>query len=366
MKNTILFVSLISFAILFSWQYAMNENKPTAFVVHNPRLENNNQKKEKLSESQPIKIELPISEITEDTSENYLSQAEVLDALKKIKGSEDLNALVLSWKENACPACLNSLKQILANSKLDKELRSNAAFVLAKIGTRESIVALMQSLNKKTTSKSEKEFLQKISSESISAIYEPKGIGALAYVITGQQKGMIVNKLPTTLVSNMNNAIASFSDKNGVAFEISKQYWDTKNESIQKAIIDLNHPQTLAALALDAKETGDMLLQKNVLEKLATNPNSDNLDALMSITQKNSDQDAEISAKLNEWTQSHIQTDREGHLIDYLSNSDFSEKQRELAAELLTNITKNPDLLSPQENSQIQEALNKYRSNQNN
>lgn len=367
MKNKILFIGLILPAtLIFCWRYSTNQNQ-SSYSVPNTQLGNINQIKEELPKSllHPIKIEPLISDTTEKISENYLSQIEILDALKKIKGDADLNTLALFWKSNACQICLNSLKQILSNSNLNKELRTNAAFVLAKIGTQESVIALMQSLNKKIAPKSEKEILQKILSGSISAIYEPEGIGALAYILTGQQKGMMANRLPATLISNMNNAITTFSDKNGLAYEIGKQYFSTQNSNIQKAIIEIAPPQTLAALAVEAKATGDTLLQRNILEKLSSNPNSESLDALMSVAQKNlQDQDAEITEKLNEWTQNNFKTDRDGHLIDYLSNPDVSEKQREIAAELLTNITKNPDLLSEQENMQIQEALNKYHANE--
>ena len=369
MKNKNFFVSLILLTTLFFGQYLIHENKKKSEIDNSP-LDHGSDKTDlhKILKTPPklLLTAPPISEATNGSTEDYVSKAEILEALKKAK-AEELNALALLWKSNLCPECIESLKQILANHKLDKELRTNAALVLAKIGSHESIVALIQSLNKKTIQISETKLLQKIASESISAIYDPAGIGALAYVLTGQQDGITPNRLPAFLVSEMNNAMVSFSDKNGVAYEITKQYWNTQDSQIQENIINLNHPQTLAALAIEAEASGDFVLQKNVIGKLTASPNSDNLDALMSIAQKTSSQDAELSAKIDEWTQANIQTDDSaGHLIDYLSNPDVSEKQREIAVELLTDITQNQNLLSEQENILIQEALNKYMGIGNN
>ena len=184
----------------------------------------------------------------------------------------------------------------------------------------------------------------------------------MASILTGQHAKIIANQLSYDLATNMTKAIASYSDKDSVAYEITKQYWATQNQEIQKAIIELNHPQTLALLAMDAKDSGDVSLQNNVMEKLTANAHGDSLDALMSLVQNDPNQIAELSTQIKQWTKDHINTDWQGHLIDYLSSPTSSTEQRIIAAESLNNILKTPDLVSGQESAQIQDALTKFDS----
>jgi hypothetical protein len=241
----------------------------------------------------------------------------------------------------------------------DQNVRTNAALVLAKIGSQESVIALIQTLHENATLASESQFFQNLAARSIRAIREPEGIGALAYILTGQQESIITNQLSVLLTKIMTKAIISYADKENVAYEITQQYWKTQNPEIQKAIIALNHPQTLALLAIDAKVSGDASLQNNVMQKLIENPHSDSLDALMSLVKDN--QNTELPTQITQWTQKHIGTNWQEHLIDYLSNPQASAAQREIAVVSLKNIIQIPNLVSQQKNLQIQQALNKYQ-----
>jgi len=372
----ILLASLASITALFLWQYfvsAENKASPATPAALLEKIDNNKTKFARaLNPSfEPIKTNNIDSSRTvpqiSETREKPVSlnapvdgsfQAQILSLLAETEGNEALDAVALSWKAGSCPECVDSLKQIIRNDSLNKDLRTKAALVLAKIGTQQSVVALIESFYEYFAIASETRVLQKIASKSISAIYEPEGVAALAAMLTGQQEGLAANQLPSSLVKTMTKAIAFYADKNSLAYELTKQYWATQNPEVQNAIIELNHPQTLALLAMDARESGDFSLQNSVMEKLAENGQSESLDALMTLA-KNSNQDTELQTQINEWTQAHINTDRQGHLIDYLSNPEASAEQREIAAQSLENIIQIPELVSQQDYVEIQTALNK-------
>ena len=369
MTSKILFASLI--AALLLWQYStINENTqpPTGNIRTLKKIDLSNAsdskfKSRKNKTNYPLSSAIQVSKTVNTVAlKHHPSHVEILNLLAKITGNEDLDAIVLTLKAKFCPECLNSLKQIIADSAQYENVRANAALILAKIGSENSVISLIQSLHENSEFTSEDNILQRITSQAISAINDPEGIGALASILTGQQAKIIANQLSYDLATNMTKAIASYSDKDSVAYEITKQYWATQNPEIQKAIINLNHPQTLALLAIDAKDSGDFLLQNNVMEKLTSNAHGDSLDALMSLVQNDPNQYAELSAQINQWTKDHINTDWQGHLIDYLSSPTASTEQRIIAAESLSNILKTPDLVSVQESTQIQEALNKFGS----
>lgn len=351
---------LVVISSIYFIKHATNENSKNSAIIETlPKIANEKQ----VSLIKESKISSQIIPTKTLSSNTIKFQNDVLESIKSIRNQDDINNFAALWKSTSCSECVESLKKILANRQIDRDLRTNAALVLAKIGTRESVIALIHSLNKRRMPDYETKLLQEITSKSIYTIDNVEGISSLAYVLTGQKTGISPDNLPEFLANEMYSAITFFNDKNAVAAEIAKQFWGTNNVEIKNAIIELEHPQTLANLAIDAEKTGDIFLQKNLIERLSTSSNNDSLDALMLLTEKTANQNADVFAKLDEWTQNHVKTDRDGHLVDYLSNPDVSEKQREIAAELLTNITKNPDLLSPQENLQIQEALNKYLIN---
>lgn len=360
MKNKILFTGLTLMIGLFLWQQLTTIKSTPTTIPMTVSTKGGEKKSTFISTSITVSQSLGTAKNTV-TTKHQLSHTQILSLLTKAKGNKELDAVAFLLKAKSCPKCLNSLKQILTDSMQSETLRTNAALVLAKIGSQESVIALIQSLHENSALASEASILQKITSKAIHAISEPEGIGALAYVLTDQQEGIAAKQLAPLLKNDMTKAIASYTDKGSVAYEITKQYWNTQNPTVQKAIVGLNHPQTLALLAMDAEELGNSALKNNMMQKLLANASGDSLDSLMSLVQGDKEQDIELSTQIKQWTQAHVNTDWQGHLIDYLSNPEKSTAQREIAATSLKNIIQTPNLVSKQESLQIQQILNKYQ-----
>ena len=172
MITKILFASLIA---AFLWQYStINENmQPPTGNIHLFKKKDLSNISNSKFESRKNKIHYPLSSakpiletINTAALKHHPSHVEILNLLTKITGNKDFDAIVLALKGKSCPECLNSLKQIIADSMQDENVRTNAALILAKMGSKESVILLIQSLHENSAFTSEDNILQRITSQA--------------------------------------------------------------------------------------------------------------------------------------------------------------------------------------------------------
>lgn len=313
---------------------------------------------EKVSSTEPTRV----SHTNNQTTAFEKLKAEMLDTLANIEKIKELDKLVFSWRPALCAECVESLKQILNDSTYDQKIRKNAAFALAKMGVSQSVTALVESLHDGEMTGITTGLSKQTVNKVFRAIQDPEGISALAYILTGQHNELPITELSDALKSTMNKAIMNFSDRQSVAYELTKQYWNTENADVKQAIVDLNHTETLALLAHDSAAYNDNAMQNELIETLSKNGKIETLDSLMALAKKDLVVQPELQAKLDEWTQATNSVVLHDHLVDYLSNPETSVAQRQIAADLLRNIMENPDMIQNSvEGEKISNALNKYQ-----
>jgi hypothetical protein len=255
-----------------------------------------------------------------------------------------------------CKNCLRELSKIIIDKNKNLEEKKIAAIFLAKINTRDSIITLMNSLNKSNLDFDE---ITEVSHNAIKEINQDN-LGLLTKFLIGEAIGN--KKIPFNQYIKNEIYDHIYSENPEILKnELVNLFNNTDNLDIKNNIIDLENTEVLQQIIEKAIDQKNIDLENKIITKLDFSHNMNSLDTLIDINEKYYKNDELwLSENITQWLESNAYNGGYEKIKEYSNNLNISKNTQEDIVSTLKKLYSSTD--KSELKSQINTAISAYNN----
>lgn len=274
----------------------------------------------------------PVAEFETKSIEQANIPTQLSEVLTALQANQEIQSLDLAEIIH-CSSCLELLQKTLLSGNLSNKQLAQLASLLTQDNHPELATLLIETTAKMLhqSSNSQRNTLL------INALAKFNSV-EVAKTFTDYLLGN--ENIPLLLHEALLTSINETSNRTQVAAAIVEQFNDSNDAVIRDKFLEINHPEALAQISVQALTANNTELYNQALELLKTNPSQYALDALLAMPQmqsSNADEVNQIVESAYQLAYAQFSGNRLDFIEQKLAQGSYSEQNKALVLDILSH-----------------------------